>query len=104
MLAAYVTKQFSAHFIKKTYSFKQALGVFAALLPKRIYNKLLKSGIVYEKTQVKLLFLEGLHEPICNNMRVHFGQHPRAPIVGLDRFSNMLIKIADRSVSRSESS
>lgn len=80
---------------------KQAPEVSAAFYAKRLYTKALRCGIVYEEKRVKLLFVKGLDESACDNLRVYLGQHPGAPLTELARCTDTLIMIADRSVRRS---
>lgn len=55
------------------------------------------------KKWVESLFVEGLDKSICDNMRVYLGQYPPAPLTGLARYADKLIKISDRSARTPES-
>lgn len=62
LLTAYATDDIITHAIKKLKSYKQALGVSAALYSKRLYTKALRCVISYEERRVMTSFVEGLNE------------------------------------------
>lgn len=56
------------------------------------------------KRRVKSLFANELDGLVCSNMPIHSGQHFCAPLTELVRYTNSLIKLADRKVRTFESS
>lgn len=84
--------------------YKQAPRISALVHVKRLYIKALQCGIVFEEKRVKWLFVKGMDESICNNMRIFLKQHPHAPSTELASYADMLIRTADRSAKTSESS
>lgn len=72
-LATYVTDDIIARAIKELESYRQPPRVSAAICAKRLYTKTFHFGIFYEEKRVKCLFVEGLDELVCDNMRVYFG-------------------------------
>lgn len=98
LLVAYETKNKIDSAIKELEFVKEFSKVYSALYAKRLFTKVLGFGIVYEENCVKVLFIKGRDEAVCDNMRVYSGQQPRAPLTELARFADTLIKIADRSV------
>lgn len=90
-----------AQAIKELESNKPLSGVSAALYAKRLYSKALR-GIIYDGKRAKSLFAKGLNSSICNNIRIYLGKHPRAPVTKLICIADRLLRIADRSVRKSE--
>lgn len=103
MLATYATDDVIARAVKTLENYKQLPGMAPTDFAKRLYTKALRCGMVYEEKRVKSLFVEGLEDAVCDNVRLYWSRNPSEPLTQLARYADTVTKIADSRSTGSSS-
>lgn len=81
--------------VKHLKSYRQSPGMAATECAKKLYTTALRLSLMYEKRGVKSLFIKGLGEAVCNNVRSYRSRNPSESLTQLARYAETVAKIAD---------
>lgn len=92
LLATYATKDVIAEPVGDISSSRQGQGTTAADIVQSLYDKVLRCGNVFQKSQSNVLFVEGLIESVSRNKRVYWERNSPVALFQLAQYEETIFK------------
>lgn len=69
-------------------NYKQVSGLAPTEFAKELYTRAFRWGLPFKEVQVGSLFVRGVKEAVCDNVRLYWGPYPSGPLIQLAQYAD----------------